>query len=248
VFGGFRMFFAAGNREAQVNAIAGDAGYENLSPECEQIFLRAVQLAANHGEAEFCCEASAIGDPHLRGANGAKFEFGGMPNASYALLTTPAFALNMRMIAHGPQLHFIGHVGVVMRDKSLEIGPWSFQHGTAKLATYFAAIGARVVALDALRVTVELCLGHTIEISVHHINLQNYLNVHVDIPGCNDAFGGVLGGTFNCDRSQPFVWSSAMEESFRIDSLVSTVDRRAVRARRRMCRSSPASNFFQCSR
>jgi hypothetical protein len=51
---GYRMQFLVGNRESNVagtsnNTALGAAGYENLTPEGEQIFLRAVNVALNNG-------------------------------------------------------------------------------------------------------------------------------------------------------------------------------------------------------
>lgn len=49
--GGYRLMFLAGNREsgAAPNNGIGSAGYENLTPEGEAMFLRAVELAINKG-------------------------------------------------------------------------------------------------------------------------------------------------------------------------------------------------------
>ena len=44
----------------------------------------------------------------------------------------------------------------------------------------------------------------------------------VSVPGCHDAYGGVLGQTYRCEYvhgQKPFVWSHAQEESFRVASL-----------------------------
>jgi MYXO-CTERM domain-containing protein len=48
---GFRMQFLVGNRESGTapNNALGAAGYENLTPEGEQMFLRAVTVALNNG-------------------------------------------------------------------------------------------------------------------------------------------------------------------------------------------------------
>jgi len=48
---GYRLYFAAGNQEPSVapENVIGNSGFENLSPENEQMFLRAVLLAANNG-------------------------------------------------------------------------------------------------------------------------------------------------------------------------------------------------------
>jgi hypothetical protein len=50
VLGGYRLQFLAGNREAAaVDTGVGNAGYENLTPEGEAMFNRAVLLAINNG-------------------------------------------------------------------------------------------------------------------------------------------------------------------------------------------------------
>ena len=55
VLGGYRMQFLAGNRESATapgNTI-GSAGFENLTPEGEGLFLRAVTVALTSGKAPF---------------------------------------------------------------------------------------------------------------------------------------------------------------------------------------------------
>lgn len=51
VLSGYRLQFLAGNRESATapDTTIGSAGYENLTAEGEQMFLRAVQLALNNG-------------------------------------------------------------------------------------------------------------------------------------------------------------------------------------------------------
>ncbi len=51
ILGGYRLQFLAGNREAAAapNNGVGNAGYENLTPEGEAMFIRAVALAINNG-------------------------------------------------------------------------------------------------------------------------------------------------------------------------------------------------------
>ena len=51
ILGGYRLQFIAGNRESATapNNTVSFAGYENLTPEGEQMFLRAVTLALNKG-------------------------------------------------------------------------------------------------------------------------------------------------------------------------------------------------------
>jgi hypothetical protein len=51
VLGGYRLQFLAGNRESATAPNGGvrNAGFENFTPVGEQMFLRAVTLAANNG-------------------------------------------------------------------------------------------------------------------------------------------------------------------------------------------------------
>jgi hypothetical protein len=50
---------------------------------------------------------SATNDPHLVGANGAKFDFDGELDAAYALFSAPQFQVNMRIAGDGPKPHFM---------------------------------------------------------------------------------------------------------------------------------------------
>lgn len=47
--GGYRMFFAAGTRELAPSTIPSGAGKDNLTPDGEKIFMRAMALALNNG-------------------------------------------------------------------------------------------------------------------------------------------------------------------------------------------------------
>jgi hypothetical protein len=49
VLGGFRMLFPAGNQEPSAATAIGNAGFENLTPDAERMFLRAVALTMNNG-------------------------------------------------------------------------------------------------------------------------------------------------------------------------------------------------------
>ena len=49
VFGGYRMYFAAGSRELNGASIPGTAGKENLTATGESLFLKVVDLAINEG-------------------------------------------------------------------------------------------------------------------------------------------------------------------------------------------------------
>ncbi len=220
-FAGFRMFFAAGNREGLSPALGGDGGFENLSPEAELMFLRAVQLTANDGLAAFCCATSVFADPHVRGANGIDFDFGGQPGANYTLLSAPGFDVTMQLAARGPSMRFMTRMALLVRGKSLVIEPWAFKNRRAEMVDFFAEIGATVL-WGTWRVTVELCASHSLSFTVLHSKhgSLNYLNLDVVIPGCHDAYDGVLGQTYQCKwRSEAFAWSPSMEEAFRVPTL-----------------------------
>jgi uncharacterized repeat protein (TIGR01451 family) len=49
IFGGYRMYFAAGSRELNGASIPGTAGKENLTPTGESLFLKVVEVAINNG-------------------------------------------------------------------------------------------------------------------------------------------------------------------------------------------------------
>jgi hypothetical protein len=56
--------------------------------------------------------------------------------------------------------------------------------------------------------------------TTHHSNDINYLNFEVSVPGCHDAYGGLLGQTYQCKYAhEKFEWSREREEAFRVATL-----------------------------
>lgn len=169
----------------------------------------------------FTLSTSVTGDPHVSGANGINIEFNGKAHANYTLLSAPAFEITMQMAAHGPSEHFISHVGLLFRGAAIVVGPRSF--GQSSLKTQLESVGAKVATHGKVGLTVTLCRGHEIAITTHHTTngtIMNYLQVQVSVPGCHDKYGGVLGQTYQCRwATQQFIWSSSMEESFRVATL-----------------------------
>ena len=71
--------------------------------------------------------------------------------------------------------------------------------------------------------TVDLCPMHELTFTSMHAtdgSNVNFLDVSVSVPGCHDAFGGLLGQTYQCKHAtEPFVWSRQMEDAFRVPTL-----------------------------
>jgi hypothetical protein len=66
-----------------------------------------------------------IGDPHVAGAHGIKFDVFGAPGANYSMLVAPAFEVNMQLAKRGPKLRFMTAMSVLYRGKSFTITPAS---------------------------------------------------------------------------------------------------------------------------
>jgi len=72
-------------------------------------------------------------------------------------------------------------------------------------------------------IRVTICQKHTTEAEreLWHADGQPfyYLDVEVAVPGCHDAYDGVLGQTYQCKHARDgaaFVWSHEQEEAFRL--------------------------------
>jgi hypothetical protein len=65
-----------------------------------------------------------------------------------------------------------------------------------------------------------LCSQHTISFATRHSDGINFLNLEVSVPGCHDAYGGLLGQTYQCKYAhEKFEWSREREEAFRVATL-----------------------------
>jgi hypothetical protein len=167
------------------------------------------------------CPVTASGDPHLAGAHGITFDVYGKPAANYSLLVAPAFEVNMQLADRGPKMRFMASMAVLYQGKSFIINPWTLKGKRAELIAHFEALGAKV-SIDAHKwtITIELCAQHTISFTTHHSHDINYLNFEVRVPGCHDAYGGLLGQTYQCKYAhEKFEWSREREEAFRVATL-----------------------------
>jgi hypothetical protein len=143
--------------------------------------------------------ASASGDPHLVGANGIKFDVYGKPAANYSLLVAPAFEINMQLADRGPEMRFMTSMAVLYQGKSFIITPWTVKTNSAELIAHFEALGAKVnIDTPNWIITIELCAQHTISFATRHSDNINFLNLEVRVPGCHNAYGGLLGQTYQC--------------------------------------------------
>jgi hypothetical protein len=170
--------------------------------------------------------AAVSGDPHLAGAHGIKFDVYGKPAANYSLLVAPAFEINMQLADRGPEMRFMTSISVLYKGKSFVIKPWTLKGKRAELIAHFEALGAKV-SIDTHKwtITIELCAQHTIVFATHHSDGINYLNFELSVPGCHDAYGGLLGQTYQCKYAhEKFEWSREREEAFRVATLETASD------------------------
>jgi hypothetical protein len=166
---------------------------------------------------------TAVGDPHLSGAHGIKFDVFGAPGANYSLLVAPAFEINMQLAKRGPTLRFMTAMSVLYRGKSFTITPWTATKAKrTELIAHFESLGSKVSIKDNHHITIELCAAHTISFaSFHHKDgAVDFLNFRVEVPGCHDSYGGLLGQTYKCKyATEKFKWSREHEQAFRIATL-----------------------------
>jgi hypothetical protein len=172
------------------------------------------------GPAVHSSSSVAVGDPHLAGAHGIKFDVFGQPGANYSLLVAPAFEVNMQLAKRGPKLRFMTAMTVLYRGKSFTITPWTIKAKRAELIKHFESLGSKISIKDDRVITIELCPAHTISFATLHIERDVYLNFRADVPGCHNSYGGLLGQTYQCKYAkEKFNWSRDREEEFRIATL-----------------------------
>jgi hypothetical protein len=172
------------------------------------------------GTGRFTAKSTVSGDPHLVGAHGIKFDVYGKPAANYSLLVAPAFEVNMQLADRGPEMRFMTSMAVLYQGKSFVITPWTVT-SSAELVTHFESLGAKVnIDTPNWIITIELCAQHTISFATRHSDGINFLNFEMRVPGCHNAYGGLLGQTYQCKYAhEKFEWSREREEAFRVATL-----------------------------
>jgi hypothetical protein len=167
-------------------------------------------------------EADVTDDPHIAGAHGIKFDVFGAPGANYSLLVAPAFEVNMQLAKRGPELRFMTSMTVLYRGKSFTITPTTAKEQRDELISHFESLDSKVSIKNwrTSHITIELCDGHAISFETHRNNGISFLNFEMQVPGCLDSYGGLLGQTYQCKyATEGFEWSRAREEEFRIATL-----------------------------
>ncbi len=166
---------------------------------------------------------SAGGDPHVHGLFGINLEVYGKPGANFSLIVAPAFEVNVQLANRGPKQRFMTEVAVLYRGTSIAIGPWDLKKRKAALIKHFEALGSRVVYEGEWRVTIEVCSQHKITLTTHHTANKlalNYLDLELSVPGCHDAYDGLLGQTYKCRwATDKFEWSRDKEDAFLLPTL-----------------------------
>jgi hypothetical protein len=162
---------------------------------------------------------TVVDDPHISGAHGIKFDVFGVPGANYSLVVAPAFEVNMQLATRGPEMRFMTAMTVLYRGKSFTITPRTVKAKSAELITHFESLGSKI-SINNERITIELCAAHTISIEAQHSKIMSYLNFEMQVPGCHNSYGGLLGQTYKCKyATEKFKWSREREKAFRLATL-----------------------------
>jgi hypothetical protein len=204
--------YSSGTPLSAISTFVGTVTSLGLTPGTYVYTWASDSLTVNIG-----VSGSGSGDPHLVGANGITFDVYGKPAANYSLLVAPAFEVNMQLADRGPEMRFMTSMAVLYQGTSFIITPWTVKN-SAKLVAHFEALDAKVnIDEPNWIITIELCAGHTIMFATRHSDNINFLNFDMRVPGCHNAYGGLLGQTFQCKyASEKFEWSREREEAFRV--------------------------------
>jgi hypothetical protein len=133
----------------------------------------------------------------------------------------------MQLADRGPEMRFMTSMAVLYQGKSFVITPWTVKANSAELIAHFEALGAKVnIDTPNWTITIELCAQHTISFATRHSDNINFVNLEVRVPGCHNAYGGLLGQTYQCKYArEKFEWSREREEAFRVATLETASDR-----------------------
>ena len=221
------------------------SGQDGVAPCYVQVVLGAKKRQAGvffGGSALLPQLATVTGDPHVSGPHGEAFEFRGASGGVYAWFTAPQFVVNAMMAVDGPAAHFLTKVAVLYRGVAISseslFGSDDVRGGVALLNEKLNGTGGVVKFVEAdfehaPRVVVDLCEG-AVRVVLHRrrpsaqqvaafalFSTTHYFNVEVEVPGCHDEFGGVLGQMYQCQYARAsFKWDAADEEAFRVRTLV----------------------------
>ncbi len=138
----------------------------------------------------------------------------------------------MHIAGDGPKPHFMTEVGVLFRDESFLFTVVTMDEAFRDvLSSKLERVGGQLLSFQPWQVVLGFCSGQRITITQQHTTEAErelwhadgrpfyYLDVEVAVPGCHDAYGGVLGQTYQCTYVRDgaaFVWSHEQEEAFRL--------------------------------
>jgi hypothetical protein len=174
--------------------------------------------------------SAAIADPHFVGPHGIKFDVSGKPNGVYTMFTSPnQFAIAMRLATDGPRKRFITgtHVTIYDNTNNRSTSLWLNVHEhfnktwLQQINQQIEPFGARA-AVNPHVCIIDMMNGVRFKVAQMHTGgkpSRQFLNVEFDVPGCNEAFGGILGQLYRCEYedgvAKPFKWRDGDEEKFR---------------------------------
>ena len=172
--------------------------------------------------------------PSGKHPTGARFDFDGQLGGAYALFSAPQFQVNMRIAGDGPKPHFMIEVGVLFRSESFLFTVVTMDEAFHDaLRAELERVGGKLLTFQPWEVVLELCPGQRVTITQMHTTDAErelwhadgrpfyYLDVKVAVPGCDDAYNGVLGQTYQCKYVRDgasFNWSQAQEEAYRLSN------------------------------
>lgn len=127
------------------------------------------------------------------------------------MFSAPQLQVNMRIAGDGPKPHFMTEVAVLFRTEAFLFTVVTMDDAFRDdLSARLERAGGRLLRFTPWKVTLELCPGHLVIITQKHTTEAErelwhrdgrpfyYLDVDVAVPGCHDAYGGVLGQTYQC--------------------------------------------------
>jgi len=182
----------------------------------------------------------AFGDPHFVGPNGEKFDFNGQSGGVYSLLSSARYAINVQVddLASG-HARFMTKFGIVVGGTSVVLDTVrhnanyiAYLNKKLSLAGAKASYGKTATGDNTFQTVIDVCPGQRVivtqkrttalaEKNLHLNSTLHYLDFELDIAGCHDEFGGVVGQLHQCKyATTKFVWDPKSEESFRVPTLM----------------------------
>jgi len=174
-----------------------------------------------------CCVAApgAFLDPHIRGPHFEEFDFEGQPDGVYTMFTSPTVTVNAKMLKEGPKERYMSEIFVMFRNLTMTFDVYGHPGLVEKYNAALEPFGGKArYNPQKMILSLDLCPGHTFTIQQVWEEKDGgkyyFLNLGVEIRGCHDGYGGVVGQLYQCKFEKTrFAWDAGTEESFRVDTL-----------------------------